>query len=64
MDALVNYFACKKSQLALATPTHPGGPNTLSTGGNRQVLCWTISSTANLCTARGSPTHRIYATAL
>lgn len=64
MDILVSYFVCKKSQLALATPTDPVAPDTLSTDENRQVLNWTITSTESLYRARGWSTHRIYATAL
>lgn len=64
MDALVNYFVCKKSQLALATPTDLVGLMFyLSTGENSQVLRWSITSTPSLCTARGRSMHRTYARA-
>lgn len=58
MDALANCSVCKKSQLALAAPTDPVGPDTLSAGENRQVLHWSVTPIASLCTARGRSTHR------
>lgn len=64
MDVLMSYFVCKKSQLALATPTGPIASDTLSTDENRQVLNWSITSTESLYRARGWSTHRSYATAL
>lgn len=63
MDALVNYCVRNLNWHQLLQQTQWVLTLYLSTGENRPVLHWSITSTASLWTARGRSTHRICATA-